>query len=137
MPVGALFVEARSEGHCRVTLIVPMIPLGSVDVNVNVALRMSVVKVPSNSVRLTNSSNLTSELFTLPNNASLTDAPTGTQGRLVEISSVELVTVNVNEPVRSRAASRPEPSHRSQRSHGRPKAISPVNSASHLPFGGS
>jgi len=135
VPVGALFVEARSEGHCRVTLIVPMIPLGSVDVNV--ALRMSVVKVPSNSVRLTNSSNLTSELFTLPNNASLTDAPTGTQGRLVEISSVELVTVNVNEPVRSRAASRPVPSHRSQRSHGRPKAISPVNSASHLPFGGS
>jgi len=75
-----------------------MIPFGSVDVNV--ALRMSAVKAPSNSVRLTNSSNVTSELFTLPNNASLTDAPTGTHGRLVEINSVELVTVNVNEPVR-------------------------------------
>ena len=84
--------------YCRVILMVPMIPLGSVDSNV--ALRMSVENVPANAVLLTNVSNVTSELFTLPNNASLFSAPTGTHGRFVEINFVELVTVKLNEPVK-------------------------------------
>ena len=76
----------------------PAIPPGCVEAKF--AVRMSDVNEPSNAVRVLNNSNVTAELFTLPNNASLFDAPTGTHGKLVEINSVDFVTVNVKEPVR-------------------------------------
>ena len=64
----------------------------------NVAVRVLDVKEPVNSVRLLNNSNVTAELLTLPNSASLLDVPTGTQGN--ESSCVAVRTVNVNDPVR-------------------------------------
>ena len=60
----------------------------------NVAVRMLDVKEPVNSVRLLNNSNVTAELLTLPNSASLLDVPTGTQGK--ESSYVSVRTVSVN-----------------------------------------
>lgn len=64
----------------------------------NVAVRVLDVKEPVNSVRLLNNSNVTAELLTLPNSASLLDVPTGTQGN--ESNCVAVRTVNVNDPVR-------------------------------------
>jgi hypothetical protein len=74
----------------------PAIPPGSVEVKS--AVRMSDVNEPSNSVRVLNNSNVTSELLTLPNSTSLLDVPTGTHG--IESNCVEDRTVKVNEPVR-------------------------------------
>ena len=74
----------------------PAIPPGSVEVKS--AVRMSDMNEPSNFVRVLNNSNVTSELLTLPNSASLLDVPTGTHG--IESNCVEDRTVKVNEPVR-------------------------------------